>query len=67
LSGHLQQHANPVYSGAILWDGNAATVKNWIDATKETATSRCAFDFPFRFTVRDASTTPTGPTWATPA
>ncbi len=39
------------YSVGEYWDGNASTVKTWINnASKKSA----AFDFPFRYTVRDA-------------
>lgn len=43
--------ANVAYSVGEFFDGNVAKVKAWIDSTeKESA----AFDFPFRYTVRDA-------------
>ena len=39
------------YSVGEYWDGNASTVKSWIaNAQRKSA----AFDFPFRYTVRDA-------------
>ncbi len=39
------------YSVGEYWDGNASTVKSWIaNARRKSA----AFDFPFRYTVRDA-------------
>ena len=34
-----------------FWDGNANTVKAWIDATGKKS---AAFDFAFRYAVRDA-------------
>lgn len=43
--------ANVAYSVGEFFDGNVAKLKAWIDSTeKESA----AFDFPFRYTVRDA-------------
>lgn len=39
------------YSVGEYWDGNAPTVKAWIDKTSKKS---AAFDFPFRYTVRDA-------------
>lgn len=36
-------------------DGNTTTLKNWVDGTKDNGTiMSAAFDFPFRYTVRDA-------------
>lgn len=43
--------AKPQFSVGEYWDGNVATVKNWINATDKTS---AAFDFPFRYTVRNA-------------
>lgn len=55
FTGIYNSYANPVYSVGEYWDGNAATVKNWIDATKVNGNIQsAAFDFPFRYTVRDA-------------
>lgn len=45
------EDANPQFSVGEYWDGNASTVKNWINAAGKTS---AAFDFPFRYTVRDA-------------
>ena len=45
------EDANPQFSVGEYWDGNATTVKNWINAAGKTS---AAFDFPFRYTVRDA-------------
>lgn len=43
------------YSVGEYWDGNAAAVKAWIDATRvDGVPQSAAFDFPFRYTVRDA-------------
>ena len=43
--------ACPQFSVGEYWDGNATAVKNWINATDKTS---AAFDFPFRYTVRNA-------------
>ena len=45
------EDSQPQFSVGEYWDGNAAAVRNWIDATGKTS---AAFDFPFRYTVRDA-------------
>ena len=45
------EDSKPTFSVGEYWDGNAATVKKWIDATGKTS---AAFDFPFRYTVRNA-------------
>lgn len=53
-ANHIAQYntaANVKYSVGEYWDGNANTVKNWIDATGKTS---AAFDFAFRYAVRDA-------------
>lgn len=43
--------ANVAYSVGEYFDGNIAKVKAWIDSTEKQS---AAFDFPFRYTVRDA-------------
>ncbi len=49
------QSAQPEFSVGEYWDGNVATVKNWLNGTKaDGAVQSAAFDFPFRYTVRDA-------------
>ena len=45
------EDSKPRFSVGEYWDGNAATVKNWINGTDKTS---AAFDFPFRYTVRNA-------------
>ena len=46
------------YSVGEYWDGNSTTVQNWINGTKVSGTIQsAAFDFPFRYTCRDAQTT----------
>jgi len=55
FTGMYNDHANPQFSVGEYWDGNAATVKTWINATKvNDVIQSAAFDFPFRYTVRDA-------------
>ena len=45
------EDSKPRFSVGEYWDGNATTVKNWINGTEKTS---AAFDFPFRYTVRNA-------------
>ena len=45
------ESANPTYSVGECWDGTT-TIRNWIDATSKTS---AAFDFQFRYTVRNAA------------
>ena len=55
FTGMYNYDANPTYSVGEYWDGNANSVKSWINATKvDGAIQSAAFDFPFRYTVRDA-------------
>lgn len=55
FTGLYNSYASPTYSVGEYWDGNANSVKSWINATKvEGAIQSAAFDFPFRYTVRDA-------------
>ena len=42
--------AQPTFSVGECWDGNTV-IRNWIDGTGKTS---AAFDFPFRYTVRNA-------------
>ena len=49
--GQYNDYAQPEFSVGEYWDGNATTVKTWIDGTGKKS---AAFDFPFRYTVRDA-------------
>ncbi|WP_455097204.1 alpha-amylase family glycosyl hydrolase [Prevotella jejuni] len=49
--GDYNTAANVKYSVGEYWDGNANTVKAWIDATGKRS---AAFDFAFRYAVRDA-------------
>ena len=43
-------YSQPTYSVGECWDGTN-TIRNWIDATEKTS---AAFDFQFRYTVRNA-------------
>ena len=53
--GIYNNSANPTFSVGEYWDGNKTNVENWIYATKvDGVTQSAAFDFPFRYTVRDA-------------
>lgn len=54
FTGIYNTAAKPRFSVGEYWDGNVATVKTWINATKvnEVPTS-AAFDFPIRYAVRD--------------
>lgn len=55
-TGIYNTDAKPTYSVGEYWDGYAPTVKNWIDKTKVNGKpTSAAFDFPFRYTVRDAA------------
>jgi len=54
-TGLYNSYANPTYSVGEYWDGNLANVKAWIDGTKVGGVVQSAvFDFPFRYTIRDA-------------
>ena len=46
--GDYNTAANVTYSVGEYWDGNANTVKAWIDATGKRS---AAFDFAFRYAV----------------
>ncbi|HEY9551389.1 MAG TPA: alpha-amylase family glycosyl hydrolase [Prevotella sp.] len=54
-TGSYNTASGTQYSVGEYWEGNAATVKNWINGTKMADNIQsAAFDFPFRYTVRDA-------------
>ncbi len=56
FTGMYNNYSKPTYSVGEYWDGNAGTVKNWLNATKVNGAIQSAvFDFPFRYTVRDAA------------
>lgn len=55
FTGIYNDAAKPEFSVGEYWDGNASTVRNWIDKTKvDGVIQSAAFDFAFRYTVRDA-------------
>ena len=49
--GNYNTAANVTYSVGEYWDGNVNTIKAWIDGTGKRS---AAFDFAFRYAVRDA-------------
>ena len=54
-TGLYNTSANVNYSVGEYWDGNASKVKSWINGTKvDDKIQSAAFDFPFRYTVRNA-------------
>lgn len=54
-TGLYNADAKPKFSVGEYWDGNVSTVQNWINRTKvDGVIQSAAFDFPFRYTVRDA-------------
>ena len=54
-TGMYNAYANPTYSVGEYWDGNLSAVKAWVDGTKVSGVVQsAAFDFPFRYTIRDA-------------
>ena len=54
-TGIYNADSNPKFSVGEYWDGDASKVKKWIDGTKvNDAVQSAAFDFPFRYAVRDA-------------
>ena len=47
--------AKPEFSVGEYWDGDFTKVKNWVESTKSNGVpTSAAFDFPIRYTVRDA-------------
>ena len=62
FTGLYNAYSQPTYSVGEYWDGNLTAVKNWINGTKvNDAVQSAAFDFPFRYVVRDAAN---GNNWA---
>ena len=54
-TGMYNAYANPTYSVGEYWDGNVTNLKGWVDGTKvNNVVQSAAFDFPFRYGVRDA-------------
>ena len=55
-TGMYNKDAAPEFSVGEYWDGYLPSVKNWIDGTKvDGEPQSAAFDFPFRYTIRDAA------------
>ena len=55
-TGMYNKDAAPEFSVGEYWDGYLPSVKNWIDGTKvDGEVQSAAFDFPFRYTIRDAA------------
>lgn len=55
FTGAYNSDASPEFSVGEYWDGNATAVYDWLNSTKVNgAVQSAAFDFPFRYTVRDA-------------
>ncbi len=49
------QFTAPTYSVGEYWDGYLPNLKAWVDGTKVNGVVQsAAFDFPFRYTIRDA-------------
>lgn len=56
-TGMYNDYAKPSFSVGECWDGTG-TIRNWIDGTKINGTpTSAAFDFQFRYTVRNAINT----------
>lgn len=54
-TGLYNVDAQPQFSVGEYWDGNANTVQNWLEGTKVNGVIQSGtFDFPIRYTVRDA-------------
>ena len=54
-TGMYNAYSGTEYSVGEYWDGNEGAVKNWIDGTKVNGVVQsAAFDFPFRYVIRDA-------------
>ena len=55
FTGMYNADANPQFSVGEYWDGYTPNVTAWIDGTKiDGNVQSAAFDFPFRYTVRNA-------------
>ena len=54
-TGMYNSAVSAQYSVGEYWDGNETVVKGWIDGTKVNGVVQsAAFDFPFRYVIRDA-------------
>ena len=55
-TGMYNAYSGTEFSVGEYWDGNQAAVKNWVDGTKVNGVVQsAAFDFPFRYVIRDAA------------
>lgn len=55
FTGMYNAYSQPTFSVGEFWDGYLPAVKNWIDGTRvDGEVQSAAFDFPFRYVVRDA-------------
>ena len=55
-TGMYNAYSGTQYSVGEYWDGNQTAVKNWVDGTKVNGVVQsAAFDFPFRYVIRDAA------------
>ena len=56
FTGMYNTATNPTYSVGEYWDGNKTTVQTWLNSTKvDNKIQSAAFDFPIRYSVRDAA------------
>lgn len=56
-TGYYNNSVKAKFSVGEYWDGNTAAVQKWLDGTKgeDGKIQSAAFDFPFRYTCRDAA------------
>ncbi len=55
-TGMYNAYSGTEFSVGEYWDGNQTAVKNWVDGTKvDGVVQSAAFDFPFRYVIRDAA------------
>ena len=55
FTGMYNSTIEPTYSVGEYWDGNLSNLKTWVNGTKvNNVVQSAAFDFPFRYTIRDA-------------
>ena len=56
FTGIYNEAVNPAFSVGEYFDGNKSSVESWISSTRRNGVIQSgAFDFPFRYTVRDAA------------
>ena len=56
FTGMYNKDAAPQFSVGEYWDGNTTVLRNWVDGTKvDGEVQSAAFDFPFRYVMRDAA------------